>query len=42
MNQKKDTVFVKVWKLFNKNREGGVKNRLIIYIIRCGLLLQNR
>ena len=37
MNQKKDTVFVKVWKLFNKN--GGVKNRLIIYIIRCGLLL---
>ena len=41
MNQKNDTVFVKVWKLFNKNG-GGVKNRLIIYIIRCGLLLQNR
>lgn len=22
MNQKKDTVFVKIWRLFNKNREG--------------------
>lgn len=31
MNQKKDTVFVKVWKLFNKNREGGKEPPYYLY-----------
>ena len=31
MNQKKDTVFVKVWKLLNKNREGGKEPPYYLY-----------
>lgn len=39
MKPNKDPFLVKVWKLFNKN--GGVINHLIIFIIPFGLLLPN-